>query len=88
MAEQEEMAMSEPNQTDHSAPESAEQLEPERDAYAAQADGESAPADNVSEETGDKASVDGRLSSLPPDYEGEELKDDPSAQEAEIQSGE
>jgi hypothetical protein len=40
----------------------------------------------VSEETGDKASVDGRISSLPPNYREDE--DDPSADEARIQSGE
>lgn len=86
MAEQEEIPMEGPR--DHDAPESAEELEPEKDAYAPQADGDSSAADNVSEETGDKASIDGRISSLPPDYAGEELRDDPSAEEAEIQSGE
>jgi segregation and condensation protein B len=81
MAEQEEIPMSEP---EHSAPESAEELEPERDAYAPQADGDSASADNVAPE--DKAGIDGRISSLPPDYDDE--ADDPSAQEAEIQKDE
>jgi segregation and condensation protein B len=42
---------------------------------------------NVSEETGDRASIDGRISSLPPDYAAEDLADDPSAQEAIIQRG-
>lgn len=45
-------------------------------------------ADNVSEETGDRASVDGRISSLPPDYAAEDQADDPGAQEALIQSEE
>jgi len=69
--------------------ETAQKLESERDDHSPQADGEPnepSAADNVSEETGDKASVDGRISSLPPDYEGEELADNPSAQEAEAQS--
>ncbi len=81
MAEQEEIPMSEP---EHSAPESAEQLEREREEHAPQADGDSAPADNIAPE--DKAGIDGRLSSLPPDYNDE--SDDPSAQEAEIQKDE
>jgi segregation and condensation protein B len=81
MAEQEEIPMSEP---EHSAPELAEQLEPEREEHAPQADGDSAPADNIAPE--DKAGIDGRLSSLPPDYDDE--ADDPSAQEAEIQKDE
>jgi segregation and condensation protein B len=87
MAEQEEIAMGEPSQTEHSAPESAEELESERDAYETQADGDSAPADDVPDITGDKASIDGRLSSLPPKYDQDDA-DDPSAQEAEIQRDE
>lgn len=86
IAEQEEIPM--PEAKEHHAPETVEELEAAKDVYEPQADGDSAPADNVSEETGDKASIDGRISSLPPDYEGEELRDNPSAQEAEIQSGE
>ena len=82
MAEQEEIAMEDVSRP-HGAPETAEELEQQREAYAPQADGESAPADNVSDETGDKASVDGRISSLPPNYN--DAEDDPSAQEAEIQ---
>ena len=77
-----------PEAKEHHAPETVKELEAAKDVYEPQADGDSAPADNVSEETGDKASIDGRISSLPPDYEGEELRDNPSAQEAEIQSGE
>jgi segregation and condensation protein B len=82
MAEQEEIEMEDVARP-HTAPETAEQLEAERDAYAPQADGDSSPADNVSDQTGDKASIDGRLSSLPPNYY--DAEDDPSAQEAGIQ---
>ena len=85
-AEQEELSMDE-----HRAPETPEQLESERDTHEPQADGiaaEETAADNVSEETGDRAGVDGRVSSLPPDYADEDLADDPSAQEAEIQRNE
>jgi len=85
MAEQEEIAMEDVTGP-HQAPENAAELEEERDTHMPQPDGDPAPADNVSEESGDKASVDGRLSSLPPDYADEELRDDPSAQEAAIQS--
>jgi hypothetical protein len=71
--------------------EPTERLESERDDHAPQPDGDStepSAADNVSQETGDKASIDGRMSSLPPDYTREELEDNPSAEDAEIQSGE
>lgn len=57
----------------------------ERDAYAPYEDGPSAPADDLAEAPEDKASVDGRISSLPPDYSADD-EDDPSAREAEIQS--
>jgi len=80
MAEQEEFPMGD---SEHHAPETAEELERESAAYSPQADGDSEATENVSVE--DRAGVDGRLSSLPPDYAGEELADDPSAQEAEIQ---
>jgi segregation and condensation protein B len=83
MAEQEEIEMEDVSRP-HTAPKSAEELEAERNAYSPQADGDSSPADNVSDQTGDKASIDGRLSSLPPDY-SRDTEDDPSAQEAEIQ---
>jgi len=83
MAEHEEIAMEDVSRP-HSAPETAEELEQQSEAYAPQADGDSAPADDVSDETGDKASVDGRISSLPPNYN--DADDDPSAQEAEIQN--
>ena len=85
MAEQEEIAMSDHDQPAPSASETvAEELGPETEAYAP-VDEESAPADNVSSE--DKASVDGRLSSLPPNYAADDA-DNTSAEEAEIQSGE
>ncbi len=83
MAEQEEFPMGE---SEHHAPETAEELERESAAYSPQADGDGGAAENV--ETGDRAGVDGRLSSLPPDYAGEDERDDPSEQEAEIQQGE
>jgi len=89
MAEQEEMEMPDAADPRPDLEETAQKLESERDDHAPQADGEPnepSAADNVSEETADKASVDGRISSLPPDYEGEELADNPSAQEAEAQS--
>ena len=83
MAEQEEIELPEHTESEHDAPETAAELERERDTTEPQADGDSAPADNVSDETGDKASVDGRISSLPPNYD--DAEDDPSAVEAEIQ---
>jgi segregation and condensation protein B len=86
MAEQEDIPMGD-TAGPHDAPENVAELEEERETHEPQPDGEVEAADNVSEETGDKASVDGRTSSLPPDYAAEELRDDPSAQEAEIQSG-
>jgi segregation and condensation protein B len=91
LAEQEEMAMPDAADPRPNVNEAAEKLESERDDHSPQPDGDStepSAADNVSEETGDKASVDGRISSLPPDYEGEERQDNPSAEEAEVQSGE
>ena len=91
LAEQEEMAMPDTADPRPDVEETVERLESERDDHAPQPDGDStepSAADNVSEETGDKASVDGRISSLPPDYAGEELRDNPSAEEAEVQSRE
>jgi segregation and condensation protein B len=88
MAEQEEMDMPE---SQHHAPETIEELELEKDVSSPQADGDSSPTGNVTTE--DRASiafpsVDGRISSLPPDYTDEDLADDPDAQEAAIQSSE
>jgi segregation and condensation protein B len=91
MAEQEEIAMPDVADPRPRVEEPTERLESERDDHAPQPDGDStepSAADNVSEETGDKASIDGRTSSLPPDYAREELEDNPSAEDAEIQSGE
>jgi segregation and condensation protein B len=87
MAEQEDIPMGD-RSGPHDAPENEAELEEERDEHSPQADGdsetpgESAPADNVP--AAEKASVDGRISSLPPDYT-EDAEEDPSAQEAEIQ---
>ena len=91
MAEQEEIGMPDVADTRPDVEETAERLESERDDHAPQADGDSrepSAADNVSEETGDKASIDGRISALPPDYYREERDDNPSAQEAEIRGSE
>jgi segregation and condensation protein B len=91
LAEQEEMSMPDAADPRPDIEETAERLESERDDHSPQADGdptEPSAADNVSDQTGDKASVDGRLSSLPPDYDREEREDNPSAEEAEIQSKE
>ena len=80
MAEQEEIAMSDHDQPEPSAAETvAEELGPETEAYAP-VEGE-AP-----EPVADEEIVDGRISALPPRYE--DAADDPSAQEAAIQSGE
>jgi segregation and condensation protein B len=68
MAEQEEIPMAEANETQE---ESEERLE---------SDGEAEAPEPVA----DEATVDGRLSGLPPRYD----EDDPSADEADIQSGE
>jgi segregation and condensation protein B len=87
MAEQEEIPMEDVTGP-HQAPENEAELEEERDEHSPQADGDSevpadkAPADNLPAE--EKASVDGRISSLPPDYAADDA-DDPSAQDAEIQ---
>jgi segregation and condensation protein B len=89
MAEQEEIDMPDAADPRPNVEEVEENLESERDDHAPQADGDSTEpgaADNVPPE--DKASIDGRISSLPPDYEGEEEQDNPSAQEAETQSRE
>jgi segregation and condensation protein B len=86
-AEQEELTMhiedGKPN-----ADQIASDLGPEDRDHEPHARAEQGAAANVSEETGDHASVDGRISSLPPDYAAEDLADDPSAQEAAIQQNE
>ena len=88
MAEQEEIPMNEPVATDYRVPVVADkpergELETDGEAYAPHVE-ETTPADDVAAE--DRASIDGRLSSLPPRYD--DAEDDPSAAEAEIQSGE
>jgi segregation and condensation protein B len=74
MAEQEEIAMGDPETA--KSTEGAEEYAPHVEA--------STPTDDVAPE--DRASIDGRLSSLPPRYD--DAEDDPSAAEAEIQRGE
>src|SRR5271167_3601132 len=59
LAEQEEIPM------EHHAPETASDLEPERDQTEPQADGDSS---ETSETVADEAIVDGRVSGLPPNY--------------------
>ncbi|MDP9038800.1 MAG: SMC-Scp complex subunit ScpB [Acidobacteriota bacterium] len=89
MAEQEEIPMpdaADPTpDMDRALEQSAERLEPARDIHSSQADGEVAPADNLEGAPADKASIDGRISSLPPNYAAADEADDPSAQEAEVQ---
>ncbi|HEV2646635.1 MAG TPA: SMC-Scp complex subunit ScpB [Acidobacteriaceae bacterium] len=90
MAEQEEIEMEDvarPHDSpDETAVRKAEELEAERNEHSAQADGDSSPTDNLSapEASADKASIDGRISSLPPDYSSD-TEANPSAEEAEIQ---
>jgi segregation and condensation protein B len=85
-AEQEELSM-QVTEGESNPDEIAAELGPETGSYAPRVEEDGAAA-NVSEETGDRASVDGRISSLPPDYGAEDLADDPSAQEAQIKRGE
>jgi segregation and condensation protein B len=86
-----ELADAEPMQEEipmeHTAPETADELDPEKDRHEPQADGDSRRAedgdvDAAAEEGAevDRASVDGRISGLPPVYD--DAADDPSAQEA------
>jgi segregation and condensation protein B len=81
MAEQEEIPMESEEELKPHATEVAAELGAEAEEYAPVAQ-ESTPADDVSPE--DRASIDGRLSSLPPNYAADDA-DDPSAVEAEIQ---
>jgi segregation and condensation protein B len=88
LAEQEEIAMPEHNESSREQSEERithENLEEEKDASAPQADGDSsgleANESNLPEDS--LPAVDGRMSSLPPSYE-----DDPSAQEAAAQNSE
>ncbi|HEY4382072.1 MAG TPA: SMC-Scp complex subunit ScpB [Acidobacteriaceae bacterium] len=82
LAEQEEIAMDDAP-PEQAAPESLEQeLGPETEEYAP-VEGEA--RDQAQEQVADEEIVDGRISALPPKYDD---ADDPSAQEAAIQSGE
>lgn len=89
MAEQEEIQMpdaADPRpDVDPKLEQSAEKVEPQRDIHESQADGEVSAADDLEGAPQDKASIDGRLPSLPPNYAAEDAVDDPSAYEAEIQ---
>ncbi len=90
LAEQEEMAMPEGSDTRETAEEriTHENLEEEKHATEPQADGDS---DDLNQDESNRPSdemptVDGRLSGLPPTYD--QPGEDPSADEAAIQSGE
>jgi len=83
MAEQEDIPME--DDVKQSAAETAEELGAETGQYVPYTSG-GAPTDEV-KDPGDKAGVDGRLPSLPPNYAADDAED-PSAQEAEIQRGE
>ncbi|WP_353068098.1 SMC-Scp complex subunit ScpB [Tunturibacter empetritectus] len=94
LAEQEEIPM------EHHAPESAGDLEPEKNQTEPQADGDSGRGNDSngnngsndggenSETAGEEAIVDGRLSGLPPNYDTDQTVDgeDSPALDAEIQS--
>ena len=81
LAEQEEIPM------EHHAPETADEVEQERDETEPQADGDSS---SVGETVADEAIVDGRLSGLPPNYDTDQSVDgeDSPALDAEIQRDE
>jgi segregation and condensation protein B len=78
LAEQEEIPM------EHHAPETSNDLEPEKDQTEPQADGDN---DDPDETVADEAIVDGRLSGLPPNYDTNQVVDgeDSPALDAEIQ---
>jgi segregation and condensation protein B len=83
LAEQEEIPM------EHHAPETASDLEPEKDQTEPQADGDSG---DTGETVADEAIVDGRVSGLPPNYDTDTNTDTPvegegeDALDAEIQN--
>ncbi len=81
LAEQEEIPMG------HHAPETAEEVERERDETEPQADGDGS---SVGETVAEEATVDGRISGLPPNYDSEDASQDENspALDAEIQSDE
>jgi segregation and condensation protein B len=85
LAEQEEIPM------EHHAPETAAEVEQQKDQTEPQADGDSGDVDSSPGETvADEAIVDGRVSGLPPNYETDQTVDgaDSPALDAEIQSDE
>jgi segregation and condensation protein B len=69
---------------EHEAPETLDELEPEKDSVEPQADGDSG------ETVADEAVVDGRISGLPPQYDADEVVEgaDSPALDAEVQSDE
>jgi segregation and condensation protein B len=79
LAEQEEIPM------EHHAPETPDQVEPEKYQTEPQADGDSS---NGGETVADEVIVDGRISTLPPNYDTDHIEDgaDSPALDAEIQS--
>jgi segregation and condensation protein B len=80
LAEQEEIPM------EHNAPETPDEVEREKDQTEPQADGDSS---GTGESVADEVIVDGRISSLPPNYDTDQLVEgeDSPALDAEIQSG-
>jgi segregation and condensation protein B len=82
LAEQEEIPM------EHHAPETASDLEQEKNRTEPQADGDSNDNESVGETVAEEVIVDGRLSGLPPNYDTDQIVDgeDSPALDAEIQS--
>jgi segregation and condensation protein B len=82
LAEQEEIPM------EHHAPETPNEVEPEKDQTEPQADGDSTSS-GKGETVADEVIVDGRISGLPPNYDTDQIVDgeDSPALDAEIQSG-
>ncbi|MBB5341274.1 SMC-Scp complex subunit ScpB [Tunturiibacter gelidoferens] len=82
LSEQEEIPM------EHHAPESASDLEREKNQTEPQADGDSNEGESTGETVADEAIVDARLSGLPPNYDTDQVVDgeDSPALDAEIQS--
>ena len=80
LAEQEDIPM------EHTAPETSDQVEREKDQTEPQADGDSSP---LGETVADEVIVDGRISGLPPNYDTDQAVEgeDSPALDAEIQSG-
>ena len=79
LAEQEEIPM---QSIDHHAPETSEELEPQKDQTEPQADGDSS---NPVETVADEAIVDGRNAGLPPNYDTDNAGADSPALDAEVQ---